>query len=308
MDALNDAPVEQFQAAEPGETSSFVSLRFWLAGSPWQVTGGWLLLAGLVAAAGLDGLQQPLLPLLLTLLLAGPVWGALWSQLLMLKAWPGSGSDHRPLLPYVSQTSPAGRLLGWGQPGALSAIVRGGLPLVGLALLVGVLVGRLALVLSGAALALAILGNLAHRARLAGLVYWLQALVQSALPFGLGVSLAGPWPSLPQGGWLVGLAAGFTLLARASAELAVYRTPSDDDSAVLAAHRSLLLIASAGSAIVVGVMLAAQQPLAGGVLALIAAAPLLLVVRPARAAARFANFWWWLLVMGAALALGLGIG
>lgn len=308
MDALNDAPVEQFQATEHGETGSYVSLRFWLAGSPWQVTGGWLMLAGLVAAAGLDGLKQPLLPLLLALLLAGPVWGAMWSQLLMLEPWPGSGSAHRPLLPYVNQSSPAGRLLGWGQPGALSAILRGGLPLVGLALLIGLLVGRIALVLSGVVLALAILGNVAQRARLVGLVYWLQALVQSALPFGLGVSLAGPWPSLPPGGWLVGLAAGFTLLARASAELASCRVAAGDDSAALAAHRTLLLIAGAGSAIVVAVLLAAQQPLAGGLLALIAAAPLLMVVRPARSVARSANFWWWLLVMGAAGALGLGIG
>ncbi len=286
-------------ATDQAEHEPFVALRLWLAGSPWRLSGGWLLLAGLIAAAGQQAWRGPWLPVLLALALAEVVWGALWWQLTASHAWPLHQARRRPALPYVQPDSPAGRLLGWPKPGAAAAMARSGLPLAALALLLALPISRLALLLTGLVLLAALLGMAARQAELSGLAGWLQALVQMALPFVLGVSLAGPWPPAPQGAFLVGLGSGYTLLAR-SLLVSSHQTPTG---------RMLnLLIAAAGFAAILAVLLAARLPLAAGVVALLAVAPLLLLARMDDSPARAAQPWLLAAVMFSAAAIGFGIG
>lgn len=284
-------------APDQPEQPSFVALRLWLADSPWRLSGGWLLLAGWLAAGGVPT-GQPWLPLVLALVLAEVVWGALWSQLVPSHAWPLHQARRRPGLPYVQPGSPAARLLGWPDPGPAAAIVRAGLPLVALALLLGLAIGWPALLASGLVVLIVLLAMAAQRAGLAGMTGWLQALVQAALPCALGVSLAGPWPVGPHGAWLAGLALGFTLLARA---LISGRSQAAGDA-------QRLLVAAAGAAAVVAVLLLNGQPVAAGLAGLLAAAPLLMLARPTDRTARAAQPWLLALLLVSALALGTGIG
>jgi len=286
-------------ATDQPEHESFVALRLWLAGSPWRLSGGWLLLAGLVAAAGQQVWSGPWLAVLLALALTEVVWGALWWQLASPQAWPLHGASRRPALPYIQPDSPAGRLLGWPRPGAAAAVAKAGLPLAALALLLALAINRLALPLTGLVLLAVLLAMAAQRARLAGLLGWLQALVQIALPFALGLSLAGAWPPEPQGAFLLGLGLGYTLLARALIS-ALPETPT--------ARMLHLLIAAAGLAAILAVLLAARLPLAAGVVGLLAVAPLLLLARSDGRPSRSAQPWLLAVVLLSAAAVGLGIG
>ena len=285
-------------------------MRMWLAGSPWRLTGAWLVLAGLVAAAGLRVRQQPLLTIALALLLADPVWGALWQQIAeRADRTPSSGRPWHPRLPYADPAGPAGRMFGWRQPGLLPAIVSDVLPIVLLAALVALLLGRQAVVLTASAIALAGLGWLTCRAGLAVWTQGLNALVHAGLPFLLGVSLVTPWPALPLAYWLLGLAAGYALLAwsgllvlAGAACGAAHLPPSPP-------RRSIALgLAVVGSCLVVGVLLWAGRPLAAGAAGVLAAAPLFLIARSEPMSGRAIQFWWWLLALGAAAALGLEAG
>lgn len=284
-------------AADPAEQESFVALRLWLAGSPWRLNGGWLLLAGLTAAAGHDTWRASWIPLLLALALAGVVWSALWWQLTPAYAWPLHQARRRPALPYIQPDSSAGRLLGWPAPGAAAAMTRAGLPLAGLALLLALPVNRLAVLLTGLVLAAVLLGMAAQRAHLSALAAWLQVLVQVTLPFVLGASLAGQWPDGAQGVYVAVLGLGYTLLARSVA------------SAPAAANRVLyLLIAAAGLAAILAALLAARLALAAGVVGLLAVAPLLLLARSDQPPARAVQPWLLAAVLLSAAAVGLGIG
>jgi hypothetical protein len=241
----------------------------------------------------------PWLALLLALALTEVVWGALWWQLTPFQAWPLHRARRRPALPYVQPESPAGRLLGWPQPGAAAAMARAGLPLAALALLLALPVSRLALLLTGLVLLAVLVGMAAQQAGLSGLAGWLQALVQTALPFVLGVSLAGPWPGAPQIAFLVGLGLGYTLLARSLVPPS-QQTPTG---------RMLnLLIAAAGFAAILAVLLAARLPLATGAVGLLAVAPLLLLARMDGSPARAVQPWLLAGVMLSAAAIGFGVG
>jgi hypothetical protein len=274
-------------------------LRLWLAGSPWRLSGGWLVLAGLIAAAGQQALVSPWPSVLLALALAEVVWGALWWQLTPSHAWPLHRAHRRPALPYIQPVSPAGRLLGWPKPGAAAAIARAGLPLAALAVLLALPISRLALLLTALAL-LAVLGGMAaQQASLKGLAGWLQASVQLGLPFVLGVSLAGPWPPAPQGAILLGLGVGYILLARS---LVTWPQQAHAD------HVLNLLIAGAGCATILVVLLAARLPLAAGAVGLLAVAPLLLLARLDSNAARSAQPWLLAATMLSTAAVGFGIG
>jgi hypothetical protein len=202
-------------------------------------------------------------------------------------------------LPYVQPESPAGRLLGWPKPGAAAAMARAGLPLTALAMLLALPISRLALLLTGLVLLAVLLGIAAQQAGLSGLAGWLQALVQMALPFVLGVSLAGPWPAAPQGAFLLGLGLGYTLLARSL----VAAPPQTATGRMLN-----LLIAAGGLAAILAVLLAARLPLAAGVVGLLAVAPLLLLAHIDDNSARLAQPWLLAGVMLSAVAVGFGIG
>lgn len=286
-------------AADHAEHEPFVALRLAFAGSPWRLSGGWLALAGLLAAQGLTFWRGPLLPWLLAIVLAEVLWGALWWQLAPAHAWALNRARRRPALPYVQPDSPAGRLLGWPEPGPAAAMLRAGLPLAALALLLALSLGQFAVVLTGCVLLAVLLAMAARLAGLLGLAAWLQALCQVALPFALGVSLLASWPTAPQSYYLAGLGLGYTLLARALIP------PSASTPANRQGH---LLLAGAGLAAVVAVLLASGLLLAAGLVGLLGVAPLLLLARLDGPAARAAQPWALAVVMLSAAAIGLGIG
>lgn len=296
-------------ASDQPEQPSFIALHLWLADSPWRLSGGWLLLVGLLAAAGWQAVEQPLLPILLALALAEVLWGALWSQLVPAHAWPLHQARRRPALPYVQPGSPAARLLGWPGPGPAAAIARAGLPLLALTALLAIPAGRPALLASGSVLLVVLLAMAAQRAGLSGLVGWLQALVQVTAPFMLGVALAGPWSAGAAGARLALLGLGYTLLARAL--ISAGTTSGGPGSAETPVGRPWrLLLAAAGTALVAAVLLFSRQPVAAGLVALLAAAPLLTLSAEYWAARtqRTAQPWLLALVLVSALAVGTGIG
>lgn len=288
-------------AAGERDAGPLVSLRLWLAGSPWRPSGGWLALAGMVATAGPAIWRGPWLPALLALALAEALWGALWWQLVPARRWPLHRALRRPNLPYIQPASPAGRLLGWPEPGAAAAIARTGVPLAALALLLALAIGPLAVLLTGATTALVLLALMARRAGLASLVGWLYALVAAALPFALGVAIGGggQWPPAPQGAWLVGLALGYTLLTRALAPRSVLPTASGP---------ARLLMAAAGFGALLMTLLASRLLLAAGVVGLLAVAPLLILAQANGRQPAAAQPWTLAAILLSAAALGFGIG
>lgn len=282
-----------------------MALRVWLAGSPWRLTAGWLVLVALLATLGSDILDQPLLQLAFALVLAELLWMALWMQLVPPRPWPGRLARRRPALPYIAPGSPAARLLGWQQPGTLAAIVRGGVPLVLLALLIAYVLGPTALLLTAFVVAVVVVATITRRAGLIGLTHWLHALLIVGPPIALGLSLAGVWPVLPESLWLGGLAIGAFFLARVAVESPALPL---DTAASGSGGLYHILLAGAGVAALAGVMLIARKPLALGVVVLLATAPLLTVARPTRVGHGVFQGWCLLLVLVAAAALGLGLG
>ncbi len=286
-------------AASAAEHEPFISLRLSVAGAPWRLSGGWLAAAGLLAASGPAALQGPLLTVALGVILAEVLWGALWWQLAPAHAWALNRARGRPALPYVQPGSPAGRLLGWPEPGPAAAMLRSGVPLAAVALLAAWPLGRFAVTLTVVVLLAVLLAMAARLAGLTGLARWLQVLVQVALPFALGVALLGAWAPAPQSHFLLGLGLGYTLLARAI-------LPSAVDTPGRRLWR--MLLGAAGFALVVVVLLGARLLLAAGVAGLLAVAPLLLLARPDEHSARAAQPWALAVVMLSAAAVGFGIG
>lgn len=290
-------------AATAGErdVGPLVSLRVWLAGSPWRLSGGWLALAGMVAAAGPALGQGPWLLLLLALALAEVLWGALWWQLVPARRWPLHRAQHRPNLPYIQPASPAGRLLGWPEPGVAAAIARAGAPLAALALLLALAISPLALLLTGAVCVLVLLAMIARRAGQYAVVGWLYALVVAALPFALGVAIGtrSQWPPTSMEAWLLGLTLGYSLLAWALA-------PRSALPAARAPAR--LLMAAAGFVALLITLLASRLMLAAGVVGLLAAAPLLILAQAQGRQPAAAQPWTLAAILVSAAALGFGIG
>jgi hypothetical protein len=263
------------------------------------LSGGWLLVAGLVAAAGQDAWRRPFLPALLALVLAEVLWGGLWWQLVPSHDWPLHRARRRPALPYVQPASPAGRLLGWPEPGAAAAVLRAGLPLTALAALLAVSIGAQALALTGAVLLIVLLAMAARQAGLVGLTGWLFVLVTATLPFALGVFLRGQWPPAPQGAFLLGLGLGFSLLARSLAPGAI-DTPGS--------RLGRLLVAAGGFVAVIAVFLAGGRLLAAGAVGLLAVAPLLILARADGREPAAAQPWMLATVLVSSAGLGFGIG
>ena len=185
--------------------------------------------------------------------------------------------------------------------GATAARVAADPALAGLALLLALAISPLAVVLTGAVILLALLGMAARQAGLTSLVGWLYALVFAALPMALGVAvgLAGQWPPAPQSGWLLALALGYTLLARALAPDA--QPPSGRGLA-------RLLMAAAGLGLVTVALLGSGLLLAGGVVGLLAAAPLLILARADGPPPAAVQPWALAAILVSAAALGFGIG
>lgn len=241
--------------------------------------------AGLVASLGLAVRQQPLLPLLLALLLVDPLWGALWTQTVQRSPTSQRNQPRRGWLPYAQPQGLGGR------QGLVTALVREVLPPLAAAALIAAAVGSLALLATVAAALLCGLGWLARRAALWSLVAWLHVLVGVALPFGLGVGLAGDWPARPASAELVAVGLGVTLLAKAG-HYPIGREPYP------------LLWGGLGAALLVAAFLLASQAVAAGVVGLLTAGPLLQLAHPERAQPKAVQAWLWVVAMAAALALG----
>lgn len=281
-----------------GEETSFLAIQAWFSGSPWRLTGGWYFIAGLAAAGGLTSLGRPWIAAVMGLVLAGAIWGALWSQLAVRGNLPATYTLRRPAWPYVTPESPAGRIAGWQRPGALGRLVRVAVPLAGLALLLAWPLGRSALLATAAAIVAAVLGAAVVRAGLSTLSSLLRGLVVAGLPFALGVLMPGAWPDQPLGLWLLALAGGYILLTAASQP-----RPAGQ------AGWLPLLLAVGGAALLAGALLFAGLPMAAVVSLLLMAPPLLSmsgVGRVDRAGA--AQAWWLAAVLCSALAVATGIG
>lgn len=290
MKLWSNAPPKSQEPTSTAPADSLVAMRVWLAGSPWRLTSAWMVLAGAMVVAGFRPFQQSLLVLLLGLLLADPLWQALWAQIAERSVCPSQSGQSRPLrLPYVTSQGPA------GHPQLQAAVLRDMVPLLAISLLVAWLLAPWAIVLTLGVGFLASLGWLCRRAEQVALARWLQVLVQLSLPFALGANLAGGWPTSPLDVWLLALVAGYTLLGRATLAL-----PGDD--------RPPLLFAGLGTLFLVGVLLVSQLPLAAGVVGLLLAAPLFQLSQPDRRALGAIQVWWWAAGLVSALALGLGIG
>ncbi|HRX01534.1 MAG: hypothetical protein KDI07_03875 [Anaerolineae bacterium] len=282
---------------EQVEQTSFLALQAWLAGSPWRLSGGWFFIAGLAAAGGLTRSLVSWVTLALGLVLAGMLWGGLWTQLTATRGLPDAFTTRRPALPYVTPLSPLGRMVGWQKPGVLGQLVRIGLPLLGLAALVAYLLGTTALLLTTAAVAIVLVGSAAIRADLQDLWAWMRALVVAGLPFALGILTVAAWPDQPRGLWLLGLAGGYVFLAVASV------TGAGRDPGIAS-----LLLGALGTAVICGVLVVANLPMAAVVTLLLTVPPLL--AQSGRTSSRLgaSQAWWLGAVACSSLALGFGIG
>lgn len=290
MAIKQDASKEYLEPSGESTHGSVVGMRMWLDGSPLRLAGAWTMLAGLIAATGLSLSTESLLGVVLALLLADPIWGGMWAQVADRSMWPGRPVEsHRGWLPYANQAGPGGRA------GLSGALFSEALPWLLVALLVALLVGRIAVGLTLVVAVLVAFGWLARRSGLATITSWLQVLVQVVAPFALGVSLAQAIPPWPDSAALVAFAGGLAFLARA-------------DLAGPARETSPLLLAIMGSVFVVASAVIAAQPIAAGLLALLSAGPLFLLSRPGSDGRTPVQVWWWLLAMTGAVTLGLGIG
>lgn len=291
MKARYELSAEHIESGQDPHAGSLVALRLWLAGSPWRLAGTWLVLAGLVATAGLRVQTVSLVTVLLAVLLADPVWSALWAQVAERSVCTDAGLNDSgwPRLPYAAPDGPL------EAKGLTRALVRDVGPLLLVAALISALIGTSALVCTGVVVLLSLVGWTSRMAGQIGWYRWQQVCVQILVPFVLGILLAGAWPPTPLGSWLAGLAVAAALLARAS-------LANRDGEA------GALIYAGLGSVIIVVVLMLARLPLAAGLASLVALGPLLLLTQRRAPRSGLVDFWWWLLLVLVAAALGLGLG
>jgi hypothetical protein len=181
-------------------SSATLNAQFWLGQFPFRPTAGWFVLTAILAVG------FPSRPLDLTwaqfvllLLLVDPLWGAIWrlaagrEELLPIA---DRIEAHGFWLPYLRPGSPASRLFGREEVETFPLIFRVALPGVLLAFFVATAIGTQAVLLTGFALGLAILGWISVRTL--GLApNLLHSLVTVALPWlmtlgALGITSAHP--------------------------------------------------------------------------------------------------------------------
>lgn len=289
MEVTKETATDGQELTASSTSGSLLAMRVWLAGSPWRLTGAWLVLAGLTAVSGLRVTDQLLVPLLLTVFLADPIWNALWSQVAERSTWQDKGDIWHLRLPYATASGPA------SHPRLQTAVLRDVVPLVAVALLVAWILGTLSLALTVLVLVVSLLGWLSNRAGQTSMARWLHTLVLVPFPFILGVALVSAWPDSPQDLRLAGLALGCALYARAGLAL------DQVDPAPL-------WLATIGTVVVVAVLLSAGLPLAATAAGLLATGPLLVLARSPDAGAATLQPWWLAAGLVSAFALGLGIG
>jgi hypothetical protein len=208
--------------------ASLVDAQFWIGRTPWRPAAFWCVVAGLLAsglaqgasglAQGASGLAQGASGLaqewarfdgktvVLIVLLADVVWGALWRMAggrSALLALPATQTGPPAWLPYLQADSPAARLFTAEEPNVWAYALRAGGPALFLALLISATLGSSALLLTGAAMTTAALGW-AWRRYFGSLPALLASLATVGLPWALALMSAGnAWNSWQ---WLAQLA------------------------------------------------------------------------------------------------------
>lgn len=172
------------------DVGPLIGLRIWIGPGIWRIGPAWAVLAGaLTSGAALSADAMPL-RLVGAALLADSMWGVLWRMTALAPATQADPPAETIGLPYYRQTSPAGRFLrplqrisgGAGWPELFASLAA--------ALILGLLLGAPALILTAAAWAITLWSWLliqAGRRPAAG-----DALLNVGLPWLLGWAIATP--------------------------------------------------------------------------------------------------------------------
>ncbi|MDQ3249233.1 MAG: hypothetical protein M3Q45_08500 [Chloroflexota bacterium] len=174
--------------------SATLNAQVWLGQFPWRPTAAWAVLTAMLAS-GLIGrrLEFDWKTVALLLLLVDTLWGGIWrlaagrAELLPLHT---QSMTQEVWLPYLRPGSPAARLLGWNDAGALPLLFRVALPTVLMTVAVAVVLNRTAVWLTGVVILLGILGWISRHA-LARTPALLHSLVTIALPWALTLTTLG---------------------------------------------------------------------------------------------------------------------
>jgi hypothetical protein len=298
---LKSAVGSGVEATEAGSAGPIVQLRLSVIRSPWRISPAWSVIAGAIAggAAYLDG--SVLLRLLASVLLAELAWGSLW-RIGAKGAGEGTTQAGSTFLPYSTPGAPVSRLnaalVGRTPDGAVQSGWHDlALGLV-LTIALSLLLGRITLVLSVAAVSVSLLAwLLARRGSVAALPL---ALLGVGLPWLLGAAseshdiadLSGLSP------WILAFAAVYTVL-----QWGVLRAEATRERRLrlLWCGQLLAVVASIGAGLpwltilLAAVMLVPTLRLAGGRQSGVGTDELV----------RSSGGWWWAAMMISAFALRL---
>lgn len=167
-----------------------IGLRLWIGSGIWRIGPAWAVLAGaLTSGAALLADATPL-RLIGAALLADSVWGVLWRMTALAPGVQDESTAETIGLPYYRQTSPAGRFLrllrrisgGAGWPELFASLVA--------ALILGLLLGAPALILTVAAWAVTLWGWLLIQAGRRPAAC--DAMLNVGLPWLLGWAITTP--------------------------------------------------------------------------------------------------------------------
>lgn len=167
-----------------------IGLRIWFEPGAWRVGPAWAVAAGALASGAPLLADAAPLRLVGAALLADSVWGALWRMTVLAPGAHDGPASEAVQLPYYQPTSPAGRLLrllrrisgGAGWPELFASMAA--------ALVLGVLLGAPALILTAAAWATMLWGWLLTQTGRRPAIC--DALLNVGLPWLLGFVVMAP--------------------------------------------------------------------------------------------------------------------
>jgi hypothetical protein len=267
------------------ETGPLVHLHFAPSRMLWRIGPAWAVVAGAVAAGASLGNATGLLRLATAVILADLLWGILRRIIPDSPGIAGTASLVAPSLPYGRGDAPLARFMQTIATGqhAFTAPWSGWLSGLALTVVLSLLLGAPALLISAAAVGLMLLTRaLFRRGHHPALCL---ALLDVALPWVLGAALV--WPDVDGKAlvWLLQMgmvAAAFTVL-----QWGLYR-------ARFSAGRRLVALYF-GQMVLLGVLVLLRQPWAVAVAALLLAPPTWWLARRGEAEVALARAlpWWW---------------
>ena len=173
-------------------SSATLNAQIWLGQFPWRPTAGWTVIAALLATGLVESrFDLDWKTLALLLLLVDPLWGSLWrlaagrAELLPLHS---QAVSYEVWLPYLRPGSPAARLLGWNNAGALPLLFRVALPSLCLTGALAVVLGAPAVWMTALVMVVSLLGWVSRRT-LQRTPALLHSIVTIALPWLLTINL-----------------------------------------------------------------------------------------------------------------------